>query len=123
MYQEAWHVCASIANHLDLETKVKKLQAAIKYSQEDIPEVKSLMEQCAPDDVDTEINLGCLLYKEEEYEKALKKFMSALQVAGFKPHLSYNVALCYYKLKEYAASLKYIGKIYLLLFVLFISFL
>ncbi|XP_078034511.1 tetratricopeptide repeat domain 30 isoform X2 [Augochlora pura] len=72
---------------------------------------KSLVDQCPADDVDTEINLGCLLYKEEQYEQALKKFANALQIAGFKPHLSYNVALCYFKLKEYAASLKYIADI------------
>lgn len=47
--------------------------------------------------------------KEGEYEQALKKFTNALQVSGFRPHLSYNVALCYYRLKEYASSLKNIG--------------
>lgn len=110
MYQEAWAVCSSIAGNVTLEAKVKKLQAAIKYGQEDIIAVKSLIDQCSVDDIDTEINLGCLLYKEGEYEKALKKFLSALQIVGFKPHLSYNIALCYYRLKEYAASLKHIGK-------------
>lgn len=110
MYQEAWTVCQSInQDNQDFQEKVKKLQASIKYSQDDIPAVKIIIEQCDPDDVDTEINIGCLLYKEGEYEKSLKKFIAASQIAGFKPHLSYNVALCYYKLKEYAASLKYIG--------------
>ncbi|KAK0098071.1 hypothetical protein PV326_011480 [Microctonus aethiopoides] len=111
MYQEAWNVCSSIVNHPTLELKVKKLQAAIKYGLEDIVAVKSLIDQCESDDIDTEVNLGCLLYKEEEYEKALKKFLSALQISGFKPHLSYNVALCYYKIKEYASSLKHIADI------------
>ena len=37
--------------------------------------------------------------------------MNALQVAGFKPHFSYNVALCYYKMKDYGASINYIGDI------------
>ncbi|XP_046628064.1 tetratricopeptide repeat protein 30A isoform X3 [Neodiprion virginianus] len=49
--------------------------------------------------------------QEEQYEQALKKFSTALQIVGFKPHLSYNVALCYYRLKEYAASLKHIADI------------
>ncbi|XP_063978262.1 intraflagellar transport protein 70A [Diachasmimorpha longicaudata] len=111
MYQEAWTVCASIASSSKLESKVKKLQAAIKYGQEDILAVKGLIDQCNADDADTEVNLGCLTYKEGEYEKALKKFLGTLQITGFKPHLSYNVALCYYKLKEYAASLKHIADI------------
>ncbi|XP_076645119.1 tetratricopeptide repeat domain 30 [Halictus rubicundus] len=111
MYQEAWAICSNIINHSNLESKVKKLQAAIKYGQEDMVVAKSLVDQCPVDDIDTEINLGCLLYKEDQYEQALKKFANALQIAGFKPHLSYNVALCYFKLKEYAASLKYIADI------------
>ncbi|XP_018345932.1 PREDICTED: tetratricopeptide repeat protein 30A [Trachymyrmex septentrionalis] len=111
MYPEAWTICSSIINQSNLEFKVKKLQAAIKYGQEDMVAAKNLVDQCPADDVDTEINLGCLLYKEEKYEQALKKFSNALQIAGFKPHLSYNVALCYFKLKEYAASLKHIATI------------
>ncbi|XP_023288134.1 tetratricopeptide repeat protein 30A isoform X2 [Orussus abietinus] len=111
MFQEAWAVCSGIANQPDLEHKVKKLQAAIKYGQEDTVAAKSLIDQCSSDDVDTEVNLGCLLYKEEQYEQALKKFSTALQISGFKPHLSYNVALCYYKQKEYALSLKHIADI------------
>ncbi|XP_076749464.1 tetratricopeptide repeat domain 30 [Xylocopa sonorina] len=111
MYQEAWTICSNIINQDNLEFKVKKLQAAIKYGQEDMVAAKNLVDQCPVDDVDTEINLGCLLYKEEQYEQGLKKFANALQIAGFKPHLSYNVALCYFKLKEYAASLKHIADI------------
>lgn len=42
---------------------MKKLQAAIKYGQEDMVAAKNLVDQCPADDVDTEINLGCLLYK------------------------------------------------------------
>ncbi|XP_015513201.1 intraflagellar transport protein 70A isoform X1 [Neodiprion pinetum] len=111
MYQEAWSVCSTIVDKPQLESKVTKLQAAIKYGQEDIAGAKAYVDQCSVEDVDTDINLGCLLYKEEQYEQALKKFSTALQIVGFKPHLSYNVALCYYRLKEYAASLKHIADI------------
>ena len=43
------------------------------------------------------IILGCLLYKEARYEEGLTKFNSAQQIVGYDPHLSYNVALCYYR--------------------------
>lgn len=86
-----------------------KLQAAIKYGDEDLMSAKSLVDSCPADDLDTEINLGCLLYKEERYEEALNKFTVSLQTVGFKPYLSYNVALCYYRLKEYGPALKHIG--------------
>jgi len=62
-----------------------KLQAAIKYAEEDLPNAKvnqvfppmsfsfcdhsmlfhaqTLVEQCASDDPDTEFNMGCVLFK------------------------------------------------------------
>jgi len=36
--------------------------------------------------------------------------MTALQILGNQPHLSYNAALCCYRLHEYPAALKHIGK-------------
>ncbi|MCL4138951.1 UNVERIFIED_CONTAM: hypothetical protein GTU68_062384 [Idotea baltica] len=89
---------------------ITKLQAAIKYGEEDLPGAKSLVDQSPSDDPDTEINLGCLLYKEGRYDEATQKFTTALQVAGNQPHLSYNIALCHYRLKQYALALKHIGE-------------
>lgn len=91
--------------------------------------MQSLVEQCPSDDPDTEVNLGCLLYKvnpstcgspaptelfflqENRYEEACKKFQTAIQIMGYKPDLSYNIALCHYKLKQYAPALKHIADI------------
>lgn len=50
---------------------ITKLQAAIKYGEEDLPGAKSLVDQCPTDDPDTEINHGCLLYKAREQFKLL----------------------------------------------------
>lgn len=63
MYQEAWTICVGLVNNNNLENKVKKLQSAIKYGQEDVVAAKNLVDQCPADDIDTDINLGCLLYK------------------------------------------------------------
>uniref|UniRef100_A0A1B6E2P5 Tetratricopeptide repeat protein 30 n=1 Tax=Clastoptera arizonana TaxID=38151 RepID=A0A1B6E2P5_9HEMI len=90
---------------------VNKLKAAIKYGEEDLISAKVLMENTNEDDPDIEINYGCLFYKEERYDDALQKFTTALLVLGYNPHLSYNVALCYYRLKEYAPALKHIADI------------
>ncbi len=56
-------------------------------------------------------SLGCLLYKEGRYEEALAKFSAAQQVLGYDPHLSYNVALCHYRMKDLAPALKHIADI------------
>ncbi|XP_072336851.1 intraflagellar transport protein 70A isoform X1 [Scyliorhinus torazame] len=110
MYTEAMKATFLIDNPV-YQTKVLKLQAAIKYGEEDLSGAKSLVEQQPTDDPDTEINLGCLLYKEGHYEEACKKFTTAMQVVGYKPDLTYNIALCYYSMKQYAPALKYIAEI------------
>ncbi|XP_070837447.1 intraflagellar transport protein 70A [Chaetodon trifascialis] len=92
-------------------TKMVKLQACIKYCEEDYSAAKSLLEQLPQEDPDYIYNMGCLLYQDGKYEEACKKFMSAMQVLGYVPALSYNIALCYYSLKNYAQALKYIGEI------------
>ncbi|XP_054717895.1 LOW QUALITY PROTEIN: tetratricopeptide repeat protein 30A-like [Uloborus diversus] len=109
-YQEAMKVTCQIENQ-DYQTKIVKLQAAIKYGEEDLAAAKSLVDQSPPGDPDTEVNLGCLLFKEGRYEEACKKFMTAMQVEGYVPDLSYNIALCYYRLKQYALALKHIAEI------------
>ncbi|XP_048860490.1 tetratricopeptide repeat protein 30A [Brienomyrus brachyistius] len=93
------------------QTKMIKLQAAIKYGEEDFAGAKSLVEQLPPDDPDYEVDLGCLLYREGEYEEACKKFIASMQVVGYRPDLSYNIALCYYSQKLYGPAMKYIADI------------
>ncbi|KAI3360064.1 hypothetical protein L3Q82_013860 [Scortum barcoo] len=92
-------------------TKMVKLQACIKYCEEDYSAAKLLLEQLPQDDPDYVYNMGCLFYQDGKYEEACKKFTSAMQVLGYVPALSYNIALCYYSLKNYAQALKYIGEI------------
>ncbi|CAG5118639.1 unnamed protein product, partial [Candidula unifasciata] len=110
LFQEAMKVACQIDNP-SYQGRVMKLQAAIKYGEEDLSGAKSLVEQCPSDDPDTEINLGCLLFKEKRYEEACEKFMGAMQVVGYKADLSYNIALCHYMLKQYAPALKHIADI------------
>ncbi|XP_069689737.1 intraflagellar transport protein 70A isoform X2 [Periplaneta americana] len=107
LYEEAMKVTSQIDDPA-FQGKITKLKAAIKYGEEDLAGAKSLVDSSPEDDPDTEINHGCLLYKEGRFEDALLKFTTALQVLGYNPHLSYNVALCYYRLKEYAPALKHI---------------
>ncbi|XP_022256183.1 tetratricopeptide repeat protein 30A-like isoform X2 [Limulus polyphemus] len=95
----------------EYQSEIIKLQAAIKYGEEDLSAAKSLVDQAPPDDPDTEVNLGCLLYKEGRFEEACTKFTSAMQVEGYKPDLSYNIALCHYSMKQFAPALKHIADI------------
>ena len=45
------------------------------------------------------------------YSEALAKFTAAQQMLGYSAHLSYNTALCHYRLKDFAPALKNIADI------------
>ncbi|XP_069365599.1 intraflagellar transport protein 70A isoform X1 [Maniola hyperantus] len=107
MFEESYKVTMQVTAP-ELERKVTKLQSAIKYGEEDTITAKSLVDSYPQDDPDKDINLGCLLYKENQYEEALQKFSRSLNIMGFNAHLHYNVALCYFRLKEYPQALKHI---------------
>uniref|UniRef100_A0A3B3USE0 Tetratricopeptide repeat protein 30 n=1 Tax=Poecilia latipinna TaxID=48699 RepID=A0A3B3USE0_9TELE len=92
-------------------TKMVKLQACIKFCEEDYSAAKLLLEQLPQDDPDYVYNMGCLLYQEGKYEEACKKFMTAMQMLGYVPALSYNIALTHYSMKNYPQAVKYITEV------------
>ncbi|KAK4469777.1 hypothetical protein MN116_007295 [Schistosoma mekongi] len=110
LFQAALKAVAQIENS-NFKEKCTKLQAAIHYGEGNLSGSRSLVEQNSPGDTDTIVNLGCLLYREGDYTKALQQFQQAIQAIGFQPQLTYNVALCYYQMKQYAQSLKYIAEV------------
>jgi len=58
-----------------------------------------MLAQCISDDAETIVSHGCVLFKEEKYEEARVKFTEAMQMLGYQADLSYNIALCYYRMK------------------------
>lgn len=72
---------------------------------------KSLIAQMEPDSTEALVAEGCILYKEEKFEDAKAKFSEALNITGYQCDIAYNIALCYYKLKQLAPSLKHIADI------------
>lgn len=103
-------MCAQIESG-KLSSKLLRLQAAIKYEEGDVTAARAALDQCAQDDPDIIVNHGCLLYSEEKYDEAARRFQEAVSIAGARPYLSYNMALCYYRLKQFALSLKHIADI------------
>jgi tetratricopeptide repeat protein 30 len=87
------------------------LQAAIKYEQDDLPGTKSYVDQCLADDPETVVICAAVLYKEGEFEQAMKKFNEAQNGLGYQSDLAYNIALCCYKLKQYAQAMTHINNI------------
>ena len=64
-----------------------------------------------PESVDAIVAEGCMLFKEEKFEEAKAKFSEANNSAGYQCDIAYNIALCCYKLKQLAPSLKFIADI------------
>nr|BAK64026.1 tetratricopeptide repeat domain-containing protein 30A [Pan troglodytes] len=121
LYPEATRVAFLLLDNPAYHSRVLRLQAAIKYSEGDLPGSRSLVEQLlsgeggeesgGDNETDGQVNLGCLLYKEGQYEAACSKFSAALQASGYQPDLSYNLALAYYSSRQYASALKHIAEI------------
>ncbi|KAM5326465.1 intraflagellar transport protein 70B [Glossophaga mutica] len=121
LYPEATRVAFLLLDNPAYHSRVLRLQAAIKYSEGDLPGARSLVEQIlsgeggedsmGENESDGQVNLGCLLYKEGQYQAACSKFFAALQASGYRPDLSYNLALAYYSSRQYASALKHIADI------------
>ncbi|KNC47071.1 flagellar associated protein [Thecamonas trahens ATCC 50062] len=91
--------------------EVLKLQACIKYDEDDVASTRAVIEQCPQDDVETLINRGCLDYKEGKFSEALAKFSDALDRGGFSGVVAYSVALCYFRLQQHDSALEWLTKI------------
>lgn len=109
LYDEALKACQNIQNQ-NYQQKLIILQAAIRYEKDEIQHSKTLLRQ-AQEDPDVIINDGCILFKEGKFEEAKVKFQDAMNSLGYNCELAYNLALCHYKLKQLAPSLKFIAEI------------
>ncbi|EAR85890.1 tetratricopeptide repeat protein (macronuclear) [Tetrahymena thermophila SB210] len=110
LYDEALKACQSIRNS-QYQQKLIQLQVLIRYEKNEIDHAKTLLAQGDPDDPETIINEGCILYKEEKYEEARQKFQDAINKIGYNTEIAYNVALCHYKMKQLGPSLENIAEI------------
>mmetsp|Transcript_17248 Transcript_17248/g.19427 ORF Transcript_17248/g.19427 Transcript_17248/m.19427 type:complete len:644 (+) Transcript_17248:56-1987(+) len=109
-YNEALKACQQIDNPEHVH-RMTMLQASIKYEQDELQFAKSMLKQTVAEDAEVIICEGCILYKEDQFDEARKKFEEALNMVGYQCDLAYNIALCHYKMKQLAQSLKYIAEI------------
>ncbi|XP_029654076.2 tetratricopeptide repeat protein 30A-like [Octopus sinensis] len=70
-------------------------------------------------DLDSVLKYGCICYKvspmlqsqDGRYHDSLKYFEKAVSINGSTPELLYNMAVCHYKLQQYAMALRHVGEI------------
>lgn len=110
VYDEAMSALNSIKSS-QYAQRLLLMQAAVYYEQDELGHAKSILTSCAQNDPEVNIIEAALMYKEEKYEEARLKFQEALNQIGYQCDLAYNVALCHYKLKQWAPCLKFIAEI------------
>merc|ERR1719460_1495864 len=110
LYENASQVRTTIENP-NLTERVMLLQAAIQYEQDEVQLARSILDQCSPDAEERQVFDGALLWKEKRHADAMKQFNDAMNTSGYQPDLAYNIALCYYSLKQYGPALKNIAEI------------
>lgn len=109
-HEDASQVCTTIENP-DYTERVMLLQAANNYEQDEVQLARSILDQCSPDAEERQVFEGALLWKEKRFADAMKQFTDAMNTTGYQPDLSYNVALCYFSMKQYGPALKHIAEI------------
>mmetsp|Transcript_18681 Transcript_18681/g.20313 ORF Transcript_18681/g.20313 Transcript_18681/m.20313 type:complete len:662 (+) Transcript_18681:98-2083(+) len=93
------------------QQRVLMLQSIVKYDQDELPASKGYLDQCQGDDPDVVINYAAIAFKEGNYVDARNQYNEALNTMGYQADLAYNVALCYYKEKQYGPALRTIAEI------------
>jgi tetratricopeptide repeat protein 30 len=110
LHEDASQVCTTIENP-EFTERIMLLQAAISYEQDEVQLARSILDQCSPDAEERQVFEGALLWKEKRYPDAMKQFSDAMNTAGYQPESAYNIALCYYSMKQHGPALKHIAEI------------
>jgi len=62
LYMNSIKVCGQISKP-EIKIKVLKLEAAIRFSEENLTAAQKIISNCPAQDIDTLVNTGCILYK------------------------------------------------------------
>ncbi|EPZ31340.1 hypothetical protein O9G_000985 [Rozella allomycis CSF55] len=111
-YEGTRRIVSSIVQE-DLLTDSLKLLAAAHFEADDISSCKKTMEKLPTGDIDSLINNACIaqkLNKGGDYENAIRQYLDIIKIYDNEHHtdLLYNLALCYYEIRQYDLALKYI---------------
>lgn len=107
---DALKILKQIADNEELKEQCLQLQSAILYSSEDFAGTQSVLNQRTSGTAETLNDEGCLLYQADQYDSAVQRFNTALQVGGFNPLITYNLALSHFRKKEKTQALDYTSK-------------
>jgi len=110
MYPEATRASVRVEGE-QYAQRMLMLQAVVKYEQDELPSCKALLDQCHSDDPDVLINFAAVAFKEGNFESARNQYQEAINTMGYQADLAYNIALCFYREKQYGGALRHIAEI------------
>ena len=110
MYPEATRAAVRVDSEQHAERMIT-LQAVIKYEQDELSLCKALLDRCPSDDPDVLINYAAIAFKEGNFESARTQYSEAINTMGYQADLAYNVALCFYREKQYSPALRHVAEI------------
>mmetsp|Transcript_8791 Transcript_8791/g.14620 ORF Transcript_8791/g.14620 Transcript_8791/m.14620 type:complete len:661 (-) Transcript_8791:737-2719(-) len=110
LYPDAVRAAIRVENE-QFSQRVLMLQSVIKYEQDELPASKGYLDQCHSDDPDVIINYAAIAFKEGNFESARNQYAEALNTMGYQADLAYNIALCYYRERQYGPALRSIAEI------------
>lgn len=110
LYAEAMRAAIRVEGE-QYSQRVLMLQSIIKYDQDELPASKGYLDQCHAEDPDVLINYAAIAFKEGNFAQARQQYSEALNTMGFQADLAYNVALCYYREKQFGQALRAISEI------------
>ncbi|XP_058978686.1 tetratricopeptide repeat protein 30 homolog [Musca domestica] len=111
IFVDALKVLKQISDNVELKEQCLQLQSAILYSSEDYAGAQSVLNQRSGGTAETLNDEGCLLYQADQYDSAVQRFSTALQVGGFNPLIAYNLALSHFRKKEKTQAIDYTAEI------------
>ncbi|KAI8124632.1 Tetratricopeptide repeat protein 30 like protein [Lucilia cuprina] len=111
IFVDALKILKQISDNEELKEQCLQLQSAILYSSEDFAGAQSVLNQRSSGTAETLNDEGCLLYQADQFESAVQRFNTALQVGGFNPLIAYNLALSHFRKKEKTQALDFTTEI------------
>jgi tetratricopeptide repeat protein 30 len=110
MYPEATRAAVRVDSEQHVERMIT-LQAVIKYEQDELSLCKALLDRCPSDDPDVLINYAAIAFKEGNFESARTQYSEAINTMGYQADLAYNIALCFYREKQFGPALRHVAEI------------
>ncbi|XP_075146966.1 tetratricopeptide repeat domain 30 [Haematobia irritans] len=111
IFGDALKILKQIGDNAELKEQCLQLQSAILYSSEDFAGAQSVLNQRTGGTAETLNDEGCLLYQADQFDNAVQRFNTALQVGGFNPLIAYNLALSHFRKKEKSQAIDYTAEI------------